>query len=110
MLVIYFRHSRNLHIFFTRCGPCHRIAPAFEELSRRYPNVVFYKVDVDQCPETAANQGVTAMPTFIFYRNKTKLGQVKGTDIQAVESKLKEYGGEGEESSESGVQGHVRNL
>lgn len=89
------------------CGPCHRIAPGFEELSRRYPNVVFLKVDVDQCPETAANQGVTAMPTFIFYKNKTKLGQVKGTDIQALESKLKEFGGEGDEASESGIQGHV---
>lgn len=79
-------------------------------MSRRYPNVVFLKVDVDQCTETAAGQGVTAMPTFIFYRNKTKLGQVKGTDIKAIESKLKEFGGEAEEGSESGVQGHVRKL
>jgi len=90
------------------CGPCHRVAPAFEELSRRYPSVIFLKVDVDQCPETASSQGVTAMPTFIFYKNKMKLGQVKGTDVQALESKLKELGGEeGDETSESGVQGHI---
>ena len=55
---------------FNRCGPCQRIAPFFEELSRRYPRAVFLKVDVDQCPETAASNGVTAMPTFIFFRSK----------------------------------------
>lgn len=90
------------------CAPCHRIAPAFDDLSRRYPNAVFLKVDVEVCPETASAQGVTAMPTFIFYRNKTMLGQVKGTDVAALEAKIKELGGgEGDESSESGVQGHV---
>lgn len=90
------------------CGPCHRIAPIFEELSRRYPKVVFLKVDVDECSETAQSQGVTAMPTFIFYRNKVKLGQVQGADAQAVENKIKELGGGvGEDASDCGVQGHV---
>lgn len=90
------------------CGPCHRVAPAFEELSRNYPGVIFLKVDVDRCPETAAAQGVSAMPTFIFYRNKTKLGQVKGPDIPALEAKIKEYEEEeGEKGVESGVHGHV---
>ncbi|XP_015917111.1 thioredoxin-like protein 1 [Parasteatoda tepidariorum] len=90
------------------CGPCHRIAPAFEDMSRRYPNIVFLKVDVDQCPETASSQGVTAMPTFIFYRNKMKLSQVKGADVSALEAKIKELSsGDGEEGSESTVQGHI---
>jgi thiol-disulfide isomerase/thioredoxin len=55
---------------FNRCGPCQRIAPFFDELARRYPRAVFLKVDVDNCPETAASNGVSAMPTFIFFRNK----------------------------------------
>lgn len=46
------------------------IAPHFEQLPGKYPNAVFLKVDVDKCQDTAAAQGVSAMPTFIFYRNK----------------------------------------
>lgn len=75
------------------CGPCRRIAPVFEELSRKYSRATFLKVDVDTCKETAASQGVRAMPTFIFYRNKTKLGTVQGADAAALEAKIKEYYG-----------------
>lgn len=90
------------------CGPCQRIAPAFDDLSRRHPNIIFLKVDVDQCPETASSQGVTSMPTFIFYKNKMKLGQVKGADVAGLEAKIKEYsGGDGDEGAESSVQGHI---
>lgn len=45
------------------------IAPFFESLPSKFPNAIFLKVDVDKCAETAAAQGVSAMPTFIFYRN-----------------------------------------
>ncbi|CAL1277124.1 unnamed protein product [Larinioides sclopetarius] len=102
--------SRLVVVDFTAswCGPCRRIAPFFEELGRRYPAIIFLKVDVDQCPETATSQGVTSMPTFIFYKNKMKIGQVSGADSAALEAKVKELsGGEGDEGSESGVHGHV---
>lgn len=34
------------------------------------------KVDVDTCQETAAAQGVSAMPTFIFYKNKVSRNSI----------------------------------
>nr|CAH7737536.1 unnamed protein product [Callosobruchus chinensis] len=49
------------------------MAPVFQQLAGKYPKAVFLKVDVDQCQDTAAAQGVSAMPTFIFYRNKVSL-------------------------------------
>lgn len=74
----------------TWCGPCRRIAPLYDELSNKYDRAVFLKVDVDKCQETAASQGVSAMPTFIFYRNKDKVAKIQGADIAGVESKVKQ--------------------
>lgn len=73
----------------TWCGPCRRVAPLYDELSNKYDRAVFLKVDVDKCQETAASQGVSAMPTFILYRNKVKVGKIQGADITAVETKIK---------------------
>ena len=71
---------------------------------------MFLKVDVDKCAEIASMQGVTAMPTFIFYRNQTKLGLCQGADPVGLESKIQQFYGSGDsEDSESPVSGHVRN-
>jgi len=90
------------------CGPCKRIAPFFEELSTKFPNAAFLKVDVDECQETAASQGVSAMPTFIFFRNKTKIDRIQGADTAALEEKVKQhYGEEGGQVEDSGVKGFM---
>lgn len=49
-------------------------------MSTKYPRAVFLKVDVDKCQETAAAQGVSAMPTFIFYRNRVSLCLMKSLE------------------------------
>ncbi|XP_015603879.1 thioredoxin-like protein 1 [Cephus cinctus] len=92
----------------TWCGPCQRIAPVFEQLSVKYPNAVFLKVDVDKCAETAAGQGVSAMPTFIFYRNRTRLGLCQGADPSGLESKIQHFYGTGDaDENEGPVAGHM---
>jgi len=95
----------------TWCGPCQRIAPVFVEYAKRYPKALFVKIDVDQCPETAAAQGVRAMPTFIFYRSRSKIDSLQGSDPRALEDKIKQHYGAGEGDEEgaedSGVAGHV---
>ncbi|XP_070148882.1 thioredoxin-like protein 1 [Polyergus mexicanus] len=73
------------------CGPCQRIAPVFEQLSLKYPKAVFLKVDVDKCADTASVQDVRAMPTFIFYRKRAKLGQCQGADPVGLESKIQQF-------------------
>lgn len=37
--------------------------------------MIFLKVDVDKCQETAVSCGVKAMPTFVFYRNKVNASE-----------------------------------
>lgn len=81
----------------------------FEQLSTKYPNAIFLKVDVDKCAETAAGQNVSAMPTFIFYRNRTKLGSCQGANPDALEAKIIEfYGSADADDGEGPVAGHVR--
>ncbi|KAL3285493.1 hypothetical protein HHI36_000025 [Cryptolaemus montrouzieri] len=89
------------------CGPCQRIAPIFQQLSVKYANAVFLKIDVDKCQETAAAQGVSAMPTFIFYRNKTKVDRVQGADAAALETKIQQYYGIEEGEDAESVGGHM---
>lgn len=46
-----------------RCGPCHAIAPVYEELSKTYTpkGVTFLKCDVDAAKEVAQTYAVSAM-------------------------------------------------
>jgi thioredoxin len=73
------------------CGPCKMIGPLFDQLPSKYPRAIFLKVDVDKCQETAAMQGVSAMPTFIFYRNRSKIDRFQGADINGLEEKIKQH-------------------
>jgi len=73
--------------FATWCGPCKMIAPIMEKLAGELKDqVVFLKVDVDECEDVAMDCKVTVMPTFIFYKSKAKVEEFAG----ANESKLKE--------------------
>ncbi|KAE8632684.1 hypothetical protein XENTR_v10001632 [Xenopus tropicalis] len=51
------------------CGPCQRIAPDFEKLSTEFPDIVLYKVDVDDASDVAQVCGISSMPTFIFFKS-----------------------------------------
>lgn len=89
----------------TWCGPCKAIAPFVEEMSTKYPNAHFLNVDVDECAETAASYGVTAMPTFVFLRNKTRLALLKGADKAGLEAKIKQFYTDASQDEEVGVKG-----
>lgn len=94
--------------FASWCLPCQRISPVFEEMATKYPRAVFLKVDVDKCQDTAASNGVTAMPTFLFFRNKAKVDCLRGADPGALEEKIKKWYGSGEEDEEEVcVKGHM---
>ncbi|XP_064596138.1 thioredoxin-like protein 1 [Liolophura sinensis] len=93
--------------FASWCGPCQRIAPSFEQFSRTYPNAVFLKVDVDQTPDVAHSRDVRAMPTFLFYKNMTKVDSLQGADPASLEAKIKQhYEGEDGVQGDAPVKGH----
>jgi thioredoxin 1 len=80
-------HLVVVDFFATWCGPCKVIAPKLEALSTELKgSVMFLKVDVDEVEEVATEYGVSAMPTFMFFKKSQKLEEFSG----ANENKLKE--------------------
>lgn len=73
------------------CPPCKMIAPKFEEMSKEFTDVIFYKVDVDENDETAEANGIQAMPTFIFYRNGKKIDQMSGASEEKLREMITKY-------------------
>jgi len=68
----------------TWCGPCRFISPIFEELSKKFTNIKYYKVDVDDQPDIAQEVGVRAMPTFAVFKKGVKVDDLVGADAKAL--------------------------
>lgn len=60
------------------CGPCKQIAPLFVEMSARYPEIVFLKVNIDESDNLASVFKINALPTFVFVKNGMILKRVEG--------------------------------
>ncbi|VDM44209.1 unnamed protein product [Toxocara canis] len=80
-----------IDFFATWCAPCQRIAPVFEQLSLKYTNMVFAKVNVETAEDLSHKNMVTAMPTFIVYVSKVKVDSLRGADAAALESLVKKW-------------------
>jgi thioredoxin 1 len=51
------------------CGPCRMIAPVVEELAiENAGKLVVGKVNIDDSPNTAANFGVSSIPTLMIFK------------------------------------------
>ena len=59
--------------YATWCGPCRMIAPKLEEMAKQNSNVVFLKVDVDEAEDVSEKYSISAMPTFLFFKNGEKV-------------------------------------
>ncbi|OSD01218.1 thioredoxin [Trametes coccinea BRFM310] len=70
----------------TWCGPCKVISPVFEQLSEKFPNIKFYKVDVDEAQDIAQEVGVRAMPTFMAFQNGNKVKDLVGANPPALQN------------------------
>lgn len=64
----------------TWCGPCKMQSPVLDALSDEdaTKNINFYKVDVDENKETAANFGIRAIPTFVVTKDGQAVERITG--------------------------------
>jgi len=70
------------------------ISPAFERLAEPHassPLITFAKVNVDKAKDVAQLCGITAMPTFQFFKEGKKVDEVKGVDVPQLTTKIGYY-------------------
>jgi thioredoxin 1 len=61
------------------CGPCRMMAPIFERLANDFSGkIIFGKVDIDEEQGIASAFGVTAVPTFIIFKDGKPVNRVLG--------------------------------
>ena len=56
--------------------------------SEKHPEAKFYKLDVDELPAVAQELGITAMPTFLFFKAGQQVQKVVGANPAAIQSAI----------------------
>jgi thioredoxin 1 len=73
----------------TWCGPCKVQAAILAQVAERSPELVVGAVDVDDCPELAAEFGVRGMPTLIAFQDGKETARRLGvTNEQGIRTLL----------------------
>lgn len=75
--------------YATWCGPCKMIAPVIEKLAESVPQAHFIKVDVDESPDIAKEYSISAMPTFLFFKDGQKIETVVGANVGKLQATVK---------------------
>lgn len=60
------------------CGPCRMMNPIFEELKNEYPDVEFWKIDVEANQDVAIAHNIQSIPTFLFYKDEVLVKRMTG--------------------------------
>ncbi|MBE9526533.1 MAG: thioredoxin [Proteobacteria bacterium] len=52
------------------CGPCKGFAPLYDELSEKYPDIVFAKVNTEEQQALAGEFQIRSIPTIMIFREQ----------------------------------------
>ena len=76
------------------CGPCQSFGPVFEEISEKYGDIVFAKVNTEEQQELAALFQVRSIPTLTIFREQiivfSQAGALPGSALEQVIGKVQE--------------------
>ncbi|RGP60125.1 hypothetical protein FLONG3_10993 [Fusarium longipes] len=76
------------------CGPCKQIAPIYEALASKLSRpklVTFAKINSDEQTDLSREYNVSALPTFLIFRDRKEIDKVQGADphkLKAIVQKL----------------------
>ena len=65
--------------FATWCGPCKMLGPTIEEIGAESDgSFKVYKVDIDECMDTAMDFGIMSVPTLIVFKDGAEATRMIG--------------------------------
>ncbi len=86
------------------CGPCKMFGPIFEDMSEKYPDIAFMKVNTEEEPQLAGAFGIQSIPTLAVFRENVMvfkqpgalpenaledlISQVKNLDMEQVHAEV----------------------
>jgi thioredoxin len=75
------------------CGPCRSFAPVYEQMSEKYPDVVFAKINTEEEQALAGHFQIRSIPTLMLFREKIILfaqpGALPGAALEQIVQKAK---------------------
>ncbi|GAA0192605.1 thioredoxin family protein [Glutamicibacter creatinolyticus] len=97
------------------CGPCKQFGPVYEQISEKFPEVVFAKVDTEAEQGLARAANISSIPTLMAFREKVLVFSqpgalngaqledlvtaVKGIDMSEVHAQIAEEAAQQEETN-----------
>ncbi len=70
------------------CGPCKAIAPFFNSLKEMYPQVKFFKLDIDENQEMARKYKIESIPAFILFKDGLEKDRLVGANKVKLEGMI----------------------
>lgn len=70
------------------CGPCKAIAPFFNSLKEKYPEVKFFKLDIDDHQEIARKYKIENIPAFILFKDGLEKDRLVGANKVKLEEMI----------------------
>ena len=76
------------------CGPCKGFAPVYEEISEKFPNVLFAKINTEEEQELGGYFQIRSIPTLMVFREKVIIfsqpGALPGSALEEIITKASE--------------------
>lgn len=75
----------------TWCGPCKKLAPRYEAFAEQFAGqAAFYKADIDQMGDLAAQYEITGVPTVVFLKDGQEVDRSVGlVPLEELSARLK---------------------
>lgn len=60
------------------CGPCRMMAPVYDKMSQKYPQIKFCKINTEKNMQKAGELGVSGIPCIIIFKAGQEVDRLVG--------------------------------